>query len=162
MLLLSNLVIEFFSVQWIKIAMQYLWLQILVFTSSFIIIYCDQESMVCIFQLPVWCFRSISIKTYFFLSSLKLIQQYPAEYEQYIQSITEQNKIEGSGVNEKLSDDESHAGPASNFVQWLQILLGITTTTPVSTSPAKPPIDCEPCTVCGRAVNGTKIVGKNF
>jgi len=40
--------------------------------------------------------------------------------------------------------------------------LGITTTTPVSTSPAKPPTDCEPCTVCGRAVNGTKIVGKNF
>ncbi|KAL7025996.1 hypothetical protein ACKWTF_013734 [Chironomus riparius] len=113
--------------------MQHLWLRILVFTSSFIIIYCDQESM--------------------------LIQKYPAEYEQYLQSITEQNNVEGPIVNEKLSDEQPQAGPGSNFVQWLQILLGITTTTAVPITSAKPPTDCEPCTVCGSAVNGTKIVG---
>ena len=92
----------------------------------------------------------------------KLIQQYPEEYEQYLHSIKDQNNIEGSSLNEKLSDDESHAGPASNFVMWIQVLLGITSTTPASTTSVKPPTDCEPCTVCGRAVNGTKIVGNEF
>lgn len=63
-------------------------------------------------------------------------------------------------MNQKLSDEETHATTPGNFIQWLQVLLGITTTTPIPVSSAKPPSDCETCTVCGRVVNGTKIVGR--
>lgn len=66
-----------------------------------------------------------------------------------------ENLIDGNSTDDR--QEHAAAGPGSAFLQWLSLILGITTTT---AAPAlEEPKDCEPCTTCGRGGNGTKIVG---
>jgi hypothetical protein len=87
-----------------------------------------------------------------------LRQKYPEEYEQFLQSLRDQDIRENEPITEDEKEGQQHAGPGSAFLQWLQLILGITTTTTPS-PPAQELTDCPECTRCGRAGNGTKIVG---
>ncbi|KAG5671023.1 hypothetical protein PVAND_001241 [Polypedilum vanderplanki] len=87
-----------------------------------------------------------------------LKQQYPEEYEQYLQSLRDQNIVDDDSTSPDQKQPQQNAGPGSAFLQWLQLILGITTTT-TAAPPAQELTDCEECTVCGRGGNGTKIVG---
>lgn len=84
-------------------------------------------------------------------------------YEERLRIMQEENLI-NPNVNISMfykwrDDDEGRQddGEASKnpFLQWLQLILGITTTTP--SPPLTPPTECEECS-CGK-INNNRIVG---
>lgn len=78
-------------------------------------------------------------------------------YEEQLRSLKDNNLIE-SNINISMFHDwnEGRQSESKNpFFEWIQLLLGITTTTQAPT--LTPPENCPPCT-CGKAKNN-RIVG---
>jgi hypothetical protein len=86
-------------------------------------------------------------------------KDFPDGYESYLKALRDDNLIDPS-INISLyhkwmEGRQSNKDERNPFLQWLQYVLGITTTTP--SPPLTPPENCAECH-CGK-INNNRIVG---